>query len=293
MIVSMTGFGDATAERDGTHYSVEIRSLNNRFFKPIIKLPEAISGLEPELESMLRESLGRGSITYILKMRSDSAEAAYHINTQALKAYLEQLREVKGLHDFVQIDLAGLMQLPGVCQEPRDETDEIARHGPVVRELTTKAIVKLDAMRRREGEGLFAELMKHVNVIASSLKEIGTRAPHVIEDYHRRLSQRVNQLMAKAELHVDQADLIKEVAVFAERADIAEEIQRLTSHLDAFEQACRTGEHAGRKLDFIAQEMLREANTIGSKANDATIARHIVEIKGAIDRVKEQVQNVE
>lgn len=293
MIVSMTGFGDASAERDGTHYSVEIRSLNNRFFKPIIKLPEAISGLEPELESMLRESLGRGSITYILKMRSDSAEAAYHINTQALKAYLEQLREVKGLHDFVQIDLAGLMQLPGVCQEPRDETDEIARHGPIVRELTTRAIAKLDAMRRREGEGLFAELMKHVNVISSSLKEIGERAPDVIEDYHRRLSQRVNQLIAKAELHVDQADLIKEVAVFAERADIAEEIQRLTSHLDAFEQACRTGEHAGRKLDFIAQEMLREANTIGSKANDAAIARHIVEIKGAIDRVKEQVQNVE
>jgi uncharacterized protein (TIGR00255 family) len=289
----MTGFGDATAEREGTHYAVEIRSLNNRFFKPVIKLPETVSGLEPELESMLREALGRGSITYILKMRSDSAEAAYHINTQALKSYLAQLREIKGLDDFVQIDLAGLLQLPGVCQEPRDETDEIARHGPVVRELTAKAIIKLDAMRRREGEGLFAELMKHVNVIAASLIEIGTRAPSVIEDYHRRLSQRVNQLMAKAELHVDQTDLIKEVAVFAERADIAEEIQRLTSHLDAFEQACRTGEHAGRKLDFIAQEMLREANTIGSKANDATIARHIVEIKGAIDRVKEQVQNVE
>ena len=293
MIVSMTGFGDATAERDGTHYAVEIRSLNNRFFKPVIKLPETVSGLEPELESMLREALGRGSITYILKMRSDSAEAAYHINTQALKSYLAQLREIKGMDEFVQIDLAGLMQLPGVCQEPRDETDEIARHGPVVRELTGKAIVKLDAMRRREGEGLFAELMKHVRLIASSLKEIEGRAPSVIDDYHRRLSQRVNQLMAKAELHVDQADLIREVAVFAERADIAEEIQRLSSHLEAFEQACRTGEHAGRKLDFIAQEMLREANTIGSKANDATIARHIVEIKGAIDRVKEQVQNVE
>jgi uncharacterized protein (TIGR00255 family) len=293
MIVSMTGFGDATAESGGTHYAVEIRSLNNRFFKPVIKLPETISGLEPELESMLREALGRGSITYILKMRMDSAEAAYHINTQALKAYLAQLQEVKGLDLHVQIDLAGLMQLPGVCQEPRDETDEIARHGPVVRELSKKAIVKLDGMRRREGEALFTELMKHVTVIASNLKEIEVRAPFVIEDYHRRLSQRVNQLMAKAELQVNQQDLIKEVAVFAERADIAEEIQRLTSHLDAFEQACRTGEHAGRKLDFIAQEMLREANTIASKANDSQIARHIVEIKGAIDRLKEQVQNVE
>jgi len=293
MIVSMTGFGDATRESDGTHYAVEIRSLNNRFFKSTIKLPDNVSGLEPELESMLREALGRGSITFILKMRSDSAEAAYHINTHALKAYLEQLQQVKGIDRMVQIDLASLVALPGVCQEPRDETDEIARHGPVIRELAKQAIVKLDAMRKREGEALFADLMKHVKVIAASLKEIEGRAPFVIEDYHKRLSQRVNQLMAKAELKVSESDLIREVAVFAERADVAEEIQRLTTHLDAFEQSCRTGEHAGRKLDFIAQEMLREANTIASKANDATIAKHIVEIKGAIDRLKEQVQNVE
>ena len=293
MIVSMTGFGDATAERDGTHYAVEIRSLNNRFFKPVIKLPENVSGLEPELESMLRERLGRGSITYILKLRSDSAEAAYHLNVNALKNYLDQLQEVKGLDRFVQIDLASLVQLPGVCQEPRDETDEIERHGPTIRDLTAKAIAKLDGMRRREGEALFTELMRHVSLIRTNLQEIARLAPNVVEDYHRRLHQRVSQLLAKAELHVSQVDLIKEVAVFAERADIAEEIQRLGSHMDSFEQSCRQGEHAGRKLDFIAQEMLREANTIASKANDAEIARRIVEIKGAIDRLKEQVQNVE
>jgi uncharacterized protein (TIGR00255 family) len=293
MIVSMTGFGDATAERDGTHYAVEVRSLNNRFFKPVIKLPETISGLEPELETMLRDKLGRGSITYVLKMRSDSAEAAYHINTHALKSYLEQLQAVKGLDKLVSIDLASLVQLPGVCQEPRDESDEIERHGNVVRELTAKAIVKLQRMREREGEQLFKALMSHVTLIGDNLKEIAKRAPAVVEDYHRRLTQRVQQLLAKAELQVSQPDLIKEVAVFAERADIAEEIQRLTSHLSAFEEACRTDEHAGRKLDFITQEMLREANTIASKANDAQIAKHIVEIKGAIDRLKEQVQNVE
>jgi uncharacterized protein (TIGR00255 family) len=293
MIVSMTGFGDATRESGGTHYAVEIRSLNNRFFKSTIKLPDNVSGLEPELESMLRESLGRGSITFILKMRTDSAEAAYHINTQALKAYLEQLQQIKGLDRMIQIDLASLVQLPGVCQEPRDETDEIARHGPVIRELAKLAILKLDAMRHREGEALFIDLMKHVKVISTSLREIETRAPFVIDDYHKRLSLRVNQLMAKAELQVNQNDLIREVAVFAERADVAEEIQRLTTHLESFEESCRTGEHAGRKLDFIAQEMLREANTIASKANDAQIAKHIVEIKGSIDRLKEQVQNVE
>jgi uncharacterized protein (TIGR00255 family) len=293
MIVSMTGFGDASAERDGTHYAVEIRALNNRFFKSVIKLPDHVSGMEPEIETLLREGLGRGSITYILKMRTDSAEAAYHINTRALSAYLEQLQQVRGLDKIVQIDLASLVQLPGVCQEPRDDTDEIARHGKIVRELTSTAIAKLAAMRGREGQALMADLLKHSRLIAAQLAEIEKRAPVVIEDYHRKLTQRVNLLMSKAELQVSQADLLKEVAVFAERADISEEIQRLTSHLEAFEHSCRTGEHAGRKLDFIAQEMLREANTIASKANDADIAGHIVEIKGAIDRLKEQVQNVE
>jgi uncharacterized protein (TIGR00255 family) len=293
MIVSMTGFGDATAEREGTHYAVEIRSLNNRFFKPVIKLPDAVSGLEPEMETMLREKLGRGSITYILKMRMNSAEAAYHINAPALQAYLDQLKQIKGLGEMVHIDLAGLMQLPGVCQEPRDETDEIARHGDTIRALTAKAIDKLTQMRIREGQSLFTDLMKHISGIANELAEIQKRAPFVIEDYHKRLSQRINQLLSKAELNVDKADLLKEVAVFAERADISEEIQRLTHHLQSFEQACRGDEHAGRKLDFISQEMLREANTIASKGNDALIAKSIVEIKGAIDRLKEQVQNVE
>ncbi len=293
MIVSMTGFGDAATERDGTHYNVEIRSLNNRFFKPVIKLPDNISGLEPELESLLRERLGRGSITFILKMRTDSAEAAYHINTQALKFYLQQIQSLQGFGDQLKVDLGALLALPGVCQEPRDESDEIARHGDCVREVARRAIDKLLAMRRREGESLFRDLMKHRGVIAGSLVEIEKRAPLVIEDYHRKLTQRVNNLLSKAEFQVNQADLLKEVAVFAERADISEEIQRLTSHLDAFEHACRESEHAGRKLDFITQEMLREANTIASKANDAVIAGHIVEIKGAIDRLKEQVQNVE
>ncbi|CAN5515646.1 YicC family protein [soil metagenome] len=293
MIVSMTGFGDATAERDGTHYAVELRSLNNRFFKPVIKLPDQLSAMEPEIETLLREKLGRGSITYVLKIRTDSAEAAYHINTGALTSYLKQLEAVKGMDGKLQIDLATLLTLPGVCQEPRDESDEIERHGTTVRDITLKGIAKLLSMREREGRSLFDELMKHTKVIETSLAEIQKRAPFVIEDYHKRLSLRVNQLLQKAELQVNQGDLLKEVAVFAERADVAEEIQRLTSHLGAFEAACQKDDHAGRKLDFITQEMLREANTIASKANDASIARHIVEIKGAIDRLKEQVQNVE
>jgi uncharacterized protein (TIGR00255 family) len=155
------------------------------------------------------------------------------------------------------------------------------------------AVDKLIGMRKREGQALFTDLQKHLGVIASALVEIEKRAPGVIDEYHRRLTTRVNELLSKAQLQVNQTDLYKEVAVYAERSDIAEEIQRLRHHLKAFEAACRTTEHAGRKLDFLTQEMLREANTIGSKANDAVIAGHVVEIKGAIDRMKEQVQNVE
>jgi uncharacterized protein (TIGR00255 family) len=293
MIVSMTGFGDASAEQDGTHYAVEIRSLNNRYFKPVIKLPDHLAGLEPEIETLLRERLGRGSITYILKMRTDSAEAAYHINTAALQAYLEQLDALRGSNGHLNVDLAGLLLLPGVCQEPRDDTDEIRRHGPVVNELTARAIDKLLQMRRREGQALFEDLMRHTQVISENLAEIEKRAPLVIDEYHRKLHNRVRELIERASLQVSQLDLIKEVAVFAERADISEEIQRLRHHLKQFEQSCRTGEHAGRKLDFITQEMLREGNTIASKSNDALIAGHVVEVKGAIDRLKEQVQNVE
>jgi len=293
MIVSMTGFGDATCESGGTHYAIEVRSLNNRYFKPVIKLPENVSGLEPELETYLREQLGRGSVTFILKMRVDSAEAAYHINTQALEAYLSQLKKVRGIDGEIKIDLAAMLTLPGVCVEPRDESDEIARHGPVIRDLTKTAVTKLFQMRKREGQALQTDLMKHTRHIAENLASIQGRAPLVIEEYQRKLVIRVNQLISKVEFQVSPADVLKEVAVYAERCDISEEIQRLTSHIDAFETACKTDDHAGRKLDFITQEMLREANTIASKANDAPIARHIVEIKGAIDRLKEQVQNVE
>ncbi|MGC4033157.1 MAG: YicC/YloC family endoribonuclease [Tepidisphaeraceae bacterium] len=293
MIVSMTGFGDAAQQQDGTHYAVEIRSLNNRFFKAVIKLPDAVSGLEPEVETLLREKLGRGSITCILKMRVDGAEAAYIINQAALQSYMQQLHQVATLGETVRIDMASLLTLPGVCQEPDDNVDHLAKHGEIIRQLIGQAIEKLMDMRRREGQALFTELQKHLGVIAKSLGEIEVRAPGVIDEYHRRLTSRVNDLLSKAQLQVQQSDLLKEVAVYAERADIAEEIQRLRHHLKAFESACRSTEHAGRKLDFLTQEMLREANTIGSKANDAVIAGHVVEIKGSIDRMKEQVQNVE
>jgi uncharacterized protein (TIGR00255 family) len=132
-ILSMTGFGDSVAEAGGTHYAVEIRSLNNRYFKPVIKLPDIVAGLEPEIESKLRDRLTRGSITCVLKMRVEGTGAAYVINKAALRAYIEQIQDVIGGGSSAAINVANLLNLPGVCQEPEGDGDHLARHGPTIR----------------------------------------------------------------------------------------------------------------------------------------------------------------
>ena len=185
-----------------------------------------------------------------------------------------------------------LLGLPGVCEPPAP--DEICQTtGDALFGAIDRAIDALLAMRRSEGEALQADLLGQCRAIETQLARIEPRTGQVVADYHQRLLGRVNELVNAAKLKVNEADLMREVAVFAERSDINEEIARLRSHLDQFRQAAEGEEAAGRKLDFISQEMLREANTMGSKANDAEIARAIVEIKTAIDRIKEQVQNVE
>ena len=294
MIYSMNGFGDAAAERGGSRYLVEIKSLNNRYFKPSIRLPDAVSALEAEIESILRKRVGRGSVVYTLKMKGAQAQSPGMINADMLRGYVLQLAEA-GFH---VTDPERLLFLPGVLvnsSELDDEAGGLDEHRPIILGLTQQAADKLLEMRRREGESLREDLAVHTRRIATHLEAVRGRAGGVVEQYYDRLIARVNELMAKAELKVSQQDLLKEVAVFAERSDISEELHRLAHHVQQFEDAIRSdeGEHVGRKLDFIAQEMLREANTIGSKANDADIAGHIVEIKGAIDRLKEQVQNVE
>ena len=310
MIHSMTGFGDAVAERGGIRYSVEIKSLNNRYFKPLLKLPEAATALEAEIEPILRRGLGRGSVVLTLRMRAgdDEADAAKDpakaaarrlptIDVEALRAYVGQLQQA-GLEVR---EPERLLALPGVVRpaevpaEPEADADDPGRHRAVVLELTERAVENLQAMRRREGEMLRADLLKHTAVIRENLDAVAARAGGVASQYHDRLLARVNELLAKAELEIGKEDLAKEVAVFAERSDISEEVVRLGHHVAQFELALAddAGEAVGRRLDFVTQEMLREANTIGSKANDADIAARIVTIKGAIDRLKEQVQNVE
>lgn len=300
MIRSMTGFGDASCEVDGVHYAVELRSLNNRYFKASIRLPDLLSSLEPRVESQLRKRFTRGSITLNVNFKDTSATAAYEINEAALESYLEHLETIEARANnqpgdqHVTIDLGSMLALPGVVQPP-DDTDLSAKAAPVIADLVEKAADRMLAMRESEGNGLVEDLCSHLDVILRHLELVIARAPVVVEEYHQRLSDRVENLIAKSKLDVATPDLMREVAIYADRCDISEECQRLRAHVEH----CRhiltkeNEEPAGRTLDFISQELLREANTIASKSNDAEIARTVVAVKSSIDRIKEQVQNVE
>jgi uncharacterized protein (TIGR00255 family) len=290
MLRSMTGFGGTALQIEGIHYAIEIRSVNGRYYKASIKLPEMWSHAEAQIDRMLRERLYRGSVTLVLRMRMEDAAAAYSVNLGALRRYVEQAQAA--LPPGASLEIGSLLLLPGVCQPPA--ADEIAeRSWPALQAAVTQAVDQLLAMRRSEGEALYADLVAQCDAIARHLATVEARKDIVLADYHRRLANRVNELVNTASITVNQQDLVREVAVFAERSDINEEVSRLRGHLEQFCQVCRDEEQGGRKLDFIAQEMLREANTMGAKANDGEIARAIVEIKGSIDRIKEQVQNAE
>jgi uncharacterized protein (TIGR00255 family) len=225
-------------------------------------------------------------------VRDLSASAAQDINLAAIQHYVSQLRTLQAADGGFTIDLATLTMLPGVCQ-PHELTDQQRQRGEeLITQLAETAIDQLREMRAAEGQALAEDLRQHCAAIRKHLEAIRTHVPGMVEAYRDRLAARVAELVAGSSVRLAEEDLLKEVAIYAERSDVSEELSRLTSHLQQFDHAMADTEPAGRKLEFIAQEMLREANTIGAKAGDAEIARHVIGIKGAVDRIKEQVQNV-
>jgi uncharacterized protein (TIGR00255 family) len=292
MILSMTGYGDTQYSDGKVAYALAIRTLNNRYFKASVKLPDHLSMFETDVEKLLRERLSRGSVYYNLRIRNISADAAQDINLAAVESYLQQLNQVSVDHQ-TQLDIGAILNLPGVCQPPELSEEERIRAWTTIESMTAEALDRLIDMRRIEGQCIRDDLVFQCKLIRDHLQKVEERAKGVVQEYHQRLLQRANELLASAKLQLKQEDVAREVALFAERSDINEEISRLGSHLEQFEQICDASQPTGRKLDFLAQEMLREANTIASKSNDANIAHNIVEIKGSIDRLKEQVQNAE
>lgn len=290
----MTGFGEAATQAEGVAYVVELRTVNNRFYKSHIRLPDMASFLENEVDQTLRDHIRRGTVNYSLRMKNVSGQAFFEINETGMQSYLSRLEGIAKASEMnCQVDLAGILSLPGIIQ-PVAPDEEMARQiRKTVLGLTGEALEKLVAMREQEGKSLATDLFKNCAVMTSTLAQVEQRSGVVMDEYHKKLKKRADGLLSGVGMGIDQETLAREVAIFADRCDIAEETTRLDSHLRQFVELCKGDSAAGRTLDFICQEMLREANTIASKASDAQISQWVIDIKCAIDRIKEQVQNIE
>jgi uncharacterized protein (TIGR00255 family) len=294
MLNSMTGYGGAEGQLDGVSYAVEIKAVNNRYLKTIIKLPEAIAFLEDEVDKCLRKNLARGTINCVVRVKSVAANVLFEIDEVALRSVVERLGAIgSSVGIGGTIDMASLLSLPGVVRPVLPDEEQSRRVREVVARLTQEAVDVLKQMREAEGAFLEADLKGHCEAMAVELEEVRQRSDGVINEYAKRLRKRVDTLLAEAKLRLDEETLAREVAVLADRSDISEELARLDAHLEQFRQICETEGQAGRRLDFLSQEMLREANTVASKAADAEIVRRVVDMKCLIERLKEQIQNVE
>lgn len=294
MINSMTGFGEARGEIDGVNYLVEVKAVNNRYFKTIVKLPELAAFLEEDIERLLRQNLARGTVNYVLRLKDVSAKTLFDIDEAALEAVVEKLGRVKPAGDLtVSVDFASLLSLPGIIRPVLPDEETAERMKIKILEISLEAINHLKQMRAAEGAALEADLKGHCDHIRLHLDQIRARGATGIEEYAKKLKKRVDDLLAHAELKLDEESLAREVAIYADRSDISEELARLDSHLQQFDESCRAAGQAGRRLDFISQEMLREVNTIASKSSDTEITSCVVDMKCRVDRIKEQVQNVE
>lgn len=294
MLLSMTGFGEAHCQRDGLDVAVEVRSINNRYLKVSVRCGEGYGLLEPQVESLVRERIRRGTVQVNVRVNRARSADDYRLDTDVLDHYRQDLAawcRRAGLAE--DTPLASLLLLPGVVSEHTAADVDVEAHWPVVRETLFAAIDNLDQMRSDEGRAMQSDLRANCQAVAACLGRIDVRAPLVVEAYRTRLEERLKRILAEYEVTLDPADLIKEVGLFGERSDISEEIVRLRSHLEQFDTIMALPESVGRKLDFLTQEMARETNTIGSKANDVEIAREVIEIKSSVERIREMIQNVE
>jgi uncharacterized protein (TIGR00255 family) len=294
LLLSMTGYGEAHRHENGLSIGVEVRTVNNRYFKLNLRMTEGYAPLEPHVEALLREHIRRGTVQIQLHIDREPKPDDYRLNATVLAGYVKQFEAALGgtiLRDPAQV--TPLLALPGVVQSPRAHYEEIEADWPRIESVLKATLVQLDQMRTDEGRSMAADLTANARTIATELASIEQRAPLVITAYRDRLIDRLSKLLVEVSVQAQPADVVREVALFAERSDISEEIVRLKSHLEQFEAVMAAAESQGRKLEFLTQEMFRETNTIGSKANDAEIARHVIEIKTAIERMREMIQNVE
>lgn len=293
MIRSMTGYGRAEVVRGGRKITAEIKSLNHRYLEVTVRFPSALSALELEIRRKVGERFVRGRVEVTIRVNgeTDPENGNLRVNWPAVQGYrrmLEEIREKMGLEGPVTLEMIASFR-DAFTRE--DDTDAWAEAGEAVSEVVEKAVASALEMREREGEILCSDLRGRLELLAGWLDTIAAKGPVLVAEYQKRLSERVRELAGG--VITDEARLVQEVAILAEKTDITEEIVRFRGHMDQFREMLAAGEAVGRKIDFLIQEMNREANTIGSKSGDSEIARQVIEIKTELAKIREQVQNIE
>ncbi|MBQ9813815.1 MAG: YicC family protein [Thermoguttaceae bacterium] len=297
MLISMTGFGSASTRENGFLISSEIKTVNNRFLKTTIKLPEGFASLETKIDALLHSQIARGSVNFSLKLDRDSSETDVKINVDVLKSYITALKEFDANNPDCRLETGttvDFLRLPGVICDRSAEQEDLPEilWGAIERNVGA-ALEKLQQMRSAEGASTAAYLSDNIGLLRASIGEIKALAPAEVESYRERLTERVSKILAENGATLDPSDIIREIAIFTDKADISEEISRFYSHLDQFDATMASEATCGKKLDFLTQEMFRETNTIGSKANSPGVLQRVVEMKSTIERIREMVQNVE
>lgn len=296
MLLSMTGFGNASVQSDLASVNVELKAVNNRYLKILMKLPDVASRFEPDIEKLVRSRIARGSVQLGFRIRLHGSSSGFQIDEQALHRYVDQLTQLSASQPMLSSgapEATSLLSLPGVITETDVDGSVIDSLWPLIESALDEALKHLEDFRSSEGESMRLDLKAQAATIASELQHIETLAPIVVSDYRSRLLERIQRATAETDTDIEESDLIREVAVFADRCDINEEITRLRCHLEQYENFLNSEQSMGRKLEFLGQEVFREINTIGSKANNVQIAHHVVEMKAAVERIREVLQNVE
>jgi uncharacterized protein (TIGR00255 family) len=291
MIRSMTGFGAGRGTCEGEEVDVEVRSVNHKYCEVKVRIPRELSALEHEVVRSVKERLARGGVDVAVRRTNAGSSLAPRVDVALAESYARAFAEIQARLGLPgSVTLADVLTAEGVVRLDERAVDP-ERVGEAVRRAVGAALGHLVVMRAREGEALARDLALRLDEVERLVASVATMAPEAVEQYRARLAERVAELSRG--LPVDPARLAQEVAIFADRTDVAEEVTRLRSHLAQVRALLGVSEPSGRKLDFLVQEMHREANTIGSKSQHGDIAGVVVSLKAEIERMREQVQNVE
>ena len=292
MVKSMTGYGRAVETVNGREYTVELRSVNNRYLDCTVKLPRTLSFAEDAVKQAVKATISRGKVDVFISLRTEGAQdVKISLNAPVVEGYLAAMRQMVdayGVRD--DIGVSTLSQLPDVFTVEKPEVDEKALQADLMG-VVDKALTQYDAMRSAEGKALENDLRGRGQTILELVSQVEAGSGQTVIDYRTRLENKLKEVLANTA--IDESRILTEAAIFADKVAVDEETVRLRSHLDQMNHMLTAGGAIGRKLDFLLQEMNRESNTIGSKCSDVRLARIVVEIKAELEKIREQTQNIE